>query len=671
MTDAFSEFILAQAKALRQGDEPPETRGEWERRRATLLPNMFSAMGPTPDKPCPLEPKVVGVIKRASYHIERLVFQSRPDVWVTANLYKPAEVKEKLPAILVVHGHWRGARRDPVVQARCLGLAQLGFVVLAVDAFGAGERFTQPALGTYHGALYGSTLWPAGHTLLGLQVYDNRRAVDYLATRDEVDEKRIGITGASGGGNQSMYAGALDSRIQAVVPVCSVGNFQAYLKAACCVCEVLPGALRFTEEGDVLGLVAPRALLVINASRDAYQFSPKQAEVSVDRAKRVYGLYAVRDKIQHVVFESGHDYSKPMREAMYGWMAKWLKNQGDGSPITEPEIKPESSDDLACFGEGERPETFTLLPQYAAREAASLVNRANQLAPKHAEDWESTAAFARGELRKLLGDIPKSTRPVVRLDKTIPGDEVVTTNGRINGESDLFINFSLLERPKRPEIQPVALALHLDGRMKAMQHPVTVELVKKGWLVATADLRAMGSQRPEGDIVRTAPDHNSTEHALWIGRPLLGQWLFDIQQMLDWLSQQPNRDPKRYALVGLDQAGTLALTASALLPERITSVLAWNSLSSFVTDRSYADGTRMSLLAPGILKVGDIPHLAALTAPKRLIIANCVHPNGQRLGERQARAAMSFTAVVYKALKSPERLSVFGDARAEDMPALL
>src|SRR5205807_7709279 len=129
------------------------------------------------------------------------------------------------------------------------------------------------------------TLWPSGQTLLGMQVYDNRRAVDYLAGRPEVDPQRLGVTGASGGGNQSMYAGALDDRFAAVVPVCSVGTYQAYLRSACCVCEVLPGALRFTEEGDVLGLVAPRSLMVINASRDAFQFSVEQARISLQRTR--------------------------------------------------------------------------------------------------------------------------------------------------------------------------------------------------------------------------------------------------------------------------------------------------------------------------------------------------------------------------------------------------
>src|SRR5262249_30193079 len=179
--------------------------------------------------------------------------------------------------------------------------------------------------------------------------YDNRRAVDYLLTRPEVDGDRLGITGASGGGNQSMYAGALDERFRAVVPVCSVGTYQAYLHAACCVCEVLPGALRFADEGEVLALVAPRALLVINATKDAFQFSVGEAEKSVARARPVFGLYNADEQLKHAVFESGHDYSQPMREAMYGWMTRALKNEGKGEPIPEPKFEVWKVEDLACF----------------------------------------------------------------------------------------------------------------------------------------------------------------------------------------------------------------------------------------------------------------------------------------------------------------------------------
>src|SRR5258708_5020776 len=189
-------FLQAQGKALREKDRSPATAKEWQDRRSRLVKQMREAMGPTPEKDCPLDAKVLGVLERDGYVIERVVFQSRPDLWVTANAYAPKNVKGKVPAVLVVHGHWAGARRDPVVQARCLGLVKLGFFVLAVDAFGAGERHPSVAVGGYHGALVGSTLWPVGQSLLGIQVYENRRAVEYLVSPPEVDATKLGVTGA-------------------------------------------------------------------------------------------------------------------------------------------------------------------------------------------------------------------------------------------------------------------------------------------------------------------------------------------------------------------------------------------------------------------------------------------------------------------------------------------
>src|SRR5947209_2560621 len=190
----FEQFIRSQARKLRENDQPPKDAKEWDARRKTLRERILENIGPAPEKPCDLEPRNLGTLERDGYRIEKLVFQSRPDVWVTASAYVPKlKNGEKVPAVLCVHGHWAGARRDPVVQARCLGLVKLGFFVLVVDAFGSGERYTKPAKGTYHGSLYGATLWPTGHTLLGMQVYDNRRAVDYLQSRPEVDGSKLGI----------------------------------------------------------------------------------------------------------------------------------------------------------------------------------------------------------------------------------------------------------------------------------------------------------------------------------------------------------------------------------------------------------------------------------------------------------------------------------------------
>jgi dienelactone hydrolase len=667
----FDEFVLARAKALRAEDRPPASREEWQRRRAALRQAMFAAMGPLPETPAPLNAEILGKLQRDGYHIERLVFQTRPDVWVTANMYVPAGAK-KSPAVLVVHGHWAGARRDPVVQARCLGLVKLGFVVLAVDAFGAGERYTTPARGTYHGALYGSTLWPTGHTLLGMQVYDNRRAVDYLLTRPEVDGAKLGVTGASGGGNQTMYAGALDERLGCVVPVCSVGQYQAYLKAACCVCEVLPGALTFTEEGDVLGLVAPRALMVINASRDAFQFSPGEAAKSINRADRIFRLHGAGERVKHVVFDSGHDYSKPMREAMYGWMTRWLKGTGDGSPIAEPKHDVETPESLACFpGADERPENWLYPPTFAGRAGRDLVARVEKLLPRHAEEWESTATQLRGQLRKPMGEIPKPPRPVVKPGGQPTNDDPAVVPLRLTGEEGMPIPMVSLNRRNPPERRPALVVLHLDGKAAAQRHPLPRTFASAGWLVALPDLRATGDLKPAGDAVGKAVDHNSTEHALWIGRPLLGQWLFDVQCVLEWLAIQANRDANRTAVVGIGQAGVVALAAAALFPERVTSAAVVDGPVSLITDRAYPDGTRMGLLAPGLLTAGDVPHLAALSAPHRLAIVGGIGPKGEPLTGRGIQDAFAFTRKVYEAHRQPDRLTLVPSLRWEELAAAL
>src|SRR5688572_28775329 len=156
---SFTDFLRAQAAAQRANDKPPANRAAWVERRTSLRSAILTAAGPMPEKPGDLKPQILGTLDRDGYRIEKLIFQSRPDVWVTSNVYVPAG-EGKRPAVLAVHGHHAWARIDPAVQAYCLGLVKHGFFVLCVDAFGAGERHAQPARGTYHGAFDGAALWP-------------------------------------------------------------------------------------------------------------------------------------------------------------------------------------------------------------------------------------------------------------------------------------------------------------------------------------------------------------------------------------------------------------------------------------------------------------------------------------------------------------------------------
>jgi dienelactone hydrolase len=663
--DAFDECLRAQGLALHAKDEPPPDRKTWEERKQKLRERMFQAMGPFPEKACALEPKILATLKRDGFHIEKLTFQSRPDIWVTANAYVPENIKGKVPTVLCVHGHWAWARVDPNVQARCLGLVKLGFFVLCVDAFGAGERFTKPARGTYHGALYGTTLWPIGQTLLGMQVYDNRRAVDYLLTRPEVDGDRLGITGASGGGNQTMYAGALDERFKAVVPVCSVGTYQSYLHAACCVCEVLPGALRMAEEGDVLALVAPRALMVINATKDNINFSVGEAKKSIARAQKVFDLYDVGAKVKHVSIESGHAYNVPMRQAMYGWMQRWLMDKGDGSPVEEPKITLEKPEDLRCYPDDTRPKDFLLLPAYAGREGRALVAKFSERMPDHAEDWESRAIYMRTQLRKrVFGDSPPTPKPDGKLGAAEKAEGIETMPLVLTPEP-LPLPVLLRSKAEPEGKQPVCILLHLEGKSEALKHPLTGALVKKGWLVAAPDLRSTGDTKPRSNAVGGAPDHHSAEHGLWLGRPLLGQWVFDVHCLLDWLSIQERFNKRHIAVAGIGPAGIVALCAAGLAEGRIAGAAAIGAINTYVTDEPYAPGTYMGLLAPGILHWADVPQFAALSAPNRLVIAESVSPRGKKLDADEMKAAYSYPSAIYKLYKAEAKLTIGAEVTAE------
>src|SRR5262249_38275306 len=252
---------------------------------------------------------------------------------------------------------------------------------------------------------------------------------------------------------------------RAVVPVCSVGTYQAYLHAACCVCEVLPGGLRIAEEGEVLSLVAPRALMVINATQDAYQFSVGEAARSMDRARKVFALYTVPEKIRHAVFDSGHDYNQAMREAMYGWMTQWLKKEGEGKPIAEPQMHVETTDDLACLTDESRPRQFLFPPSFAAREARALVAKLETNKADHAEEWESTAVALRERLRKdVFGGLPALPRLVVEIGKTEIKAGIATSPLIMRTEPGLLIPATLKSAIGKEGRQPTCVVLHLNGQ---------------------------------------------------------------------------------------------------------------------------------------------------------------------------------------------------------------
>jgi dienelactone hydrolase len=659
----YQKFIRAQARALHEGDRAPATKEEWLARREEIRAALERAWGGFPETPCPLEPQKLGEEARDGYRFEKWIFQTLPGVWMTAFAYVP-EGDGPHPAILQVHGHWKHAKQDPVVQSRCIGAARLGFFVLAVDAFGAGERGLGKQLGEYHGEMVGATLFPIGRPLSGIQVYENMRAVDYLQSRPEVDRNRIGITGASGGGNQTMYAGAFDERFGAVVPCCSVGTYDSYLTTACCMCEVVPGALRATEEWGVLGLVAPRGLMIISATKDAFQFSVGEAQKSLALAQPVFAVQGRAAKLRHTIFDWHHDYSQAMREAMYGWMTLQLKGEGDGSPIPEPPLDVQDPERIRCFPNDTRPDDWLTLPQFAAREGRKLLDAWKM--PADADEWSRRAEQMRTALiEQTLGGIGDQW--------PLNFQALATENKQVSEwyfEPERGLQLTARHEQAAAERPRTAVLLNLDGGEAARSSPLAAELRQQGWKLVTLDLRATGELAHPNSTIGRAPDHNTAQWAIWIGRPLLGQWVHDVRRLLDVIQQAQGDAFTPVTLIGQGPAGLVALCAAAVDREqRVAQVAAVGTLASYISDVPY-EGQRVGVLAPGIVRdVGDVPQLAALALPRRVVIAGGVSGGGEVLGEEELSRAYEITRTLAGIAKQPGSfvLRANGDSVADDL----
>ncbi len=643
-SNAYLEFIRASAQRdVAAGGAPLPDLAAAQRRLAVVRKRLMEAWGGFPEVPCDLAPQKLGEIDRDGYKLERLLIQTYPGVWMTAHAYVP-KMEGKLPAVLCVHGHWKEAKQAPQVQARCIGLAKHGFFVLAVDAFGAGERGVGEALGEYHGEMTAATLLPIGNPLSGIQVYENMRAVDYLQSRPEVDPDKIGITGASGGGNQTMYAGAWDTRFKAVVPVCSVGTYNAYLGAACCMCEVVPGAASWCCEGEILGLCAPRGLMIFNASKDAPQFSVREARKSLAVAQTFFDLHGQPAELQQTVFDCGHDYSKTMRERMYGWMTLKLKGEGDGSPLPDPAMTLEDPESIRCYPGNTRPDDWVTLPMFAAAEGERLVKRIEE--PVDTQAWEALLPKMREALQQssVFRNNPSAEgRPTNDVSLTSV-DGISAARRSLESEPGVTLSFGITSVIGDSEL-PVNLAIivNLDPQNRELVRALGEQCSEANWAVLDPTLRATENGTPAGDIIGHAPDHNSGEWGLWVGRPLLGQWCHDLQRAITATRTESGGE---IAVIGVGTAGPVVLAAAAV-DNRITRVATVNSLASYISTVPYR-GQRLGLMAPGILRdVGDIPQIAALIAPRPLTIAGGVTGGGEVLDEAKLQAAYRWTTGAY------------------------
>src|SRR5262245_61360717 len=328
-------------------------------RQRSVTEQVWKMLGGPLDK-TPLNPRITGIVDRPGYRIEKVVFESRPRLYVTANLYVPAAAGRH-PAILGPLGHSGNGKAWPSYQKLFSNLARKGYVVLAYDPFGQGERIEYPGIRPGQSAIGASATSEheyAGRRLILLganfslfRVWDGIRGIDYLLTRAEVDPERIGCCGQSGGGTLTQFLAALDSRIR--VAVVSEGNTENLAHADVeppgsaddAEQNIVPALSHGIDRADLLYAFAPRPLLMLVTLHDAgHTYSPEYVASSLDlfqEYQRAYRVLAADDRLSLQVTSAQHGYVYELRRATYAWFNRWfeMKNADDEerSQAVEPE----------------------------------------------------------------------------------------------------------------------------------------------------------------------------------------------------------------------------------------------------------------------------------------------------------------------------------------------
>jgi cephalosporin-C deacetylase-like acetyl esterase len=308
----------------------------------------------------PLNAKVTGKLEQENFTVEKIIFESHPGFYVTAAMFIPKNLPKPAPAVIYCSGHTELGFRSDVYQRVMINLVEKGFVVFAFDPIGQGERLQYVDPQTGKSKVGGST---TEHSYAGVQtlltgtslsdyfIWDGVRAIDYLETRKEVDAKRIGITGRSGGGTQSALIAAFDERIYAAAPECYITSFKRLLQSIGPQ-DAEQNPYHFIKNGmdhaDFLHIRAPKPALIITTTHDF--FSQQGARETFAEIQKSYAAFNSAENIQFTEDFGKHESTKNNRETLYAFFQKHLQLPGDNS---DHEIKPFSVEELWCTPTGQ------------------------------------------------------------------------------------------------------------------------------------------------------------------------------------------------------------------------------------------------------------------------------------------------------------------------------
>jgi dienelactone hydrolase len=631
----IQEHLARQTAKLEGGEflAGVKSRNEWEKVRPQFVEEYFYMLGlrPMPEK-TPLRATVTGTLQQDGYAVENLHYQSRPGLYVTGNLYRPAKTGSgRLPAVLYVCGHSGQGRNGnkTAYQSHGIWFARHGYVCLVLDSLQLGE------IAAIHHGTYreGRWWWHArGYTPAGVECLNGLRGIDYLQSRPDVDPDRIAVTGISGGGAATFWIAAADPRAKVAVPVSGMADLESYVSNRVinghCDCMFLYNTFQWPWTR-IAALIAPRPMLFTNSDADPI-FPMDANDRVINRLERVYSLYGASDAVDAMVSIGGHAYRQDLRQAAFRFINHHLK--GDPRTVTDSET------DLVADEKGKKRypielEKLRVFPTDAdlpKDELNTAIDRhfvpQARVAPPPAGEFEPWKAKLLAELRRVTFRPLPERIPPATLSPLPPAGEgsgvreagarkaAGAEEPKPAGDSQLCLQTEpgiriTLERPagaKRVSEPKRVLLIAACTEQKPADFDWIAPVLRDGDEAWVCSPRGVGATRWTR---KDPPNYVERSHAL-LGRTVDEGRVWDlIAAARHFRAKHGGNVP--VCVAGGSRAALLAAYAALLEPEIDEAFLRDPPLS-------HMDAAAPPLL--NVLRVCDVPEVLGMIAPRRLTI---------------------------------------------------
>jgi pimeloyl-ACP methyl ester carboxylesterase len=598
---AITDYLRYQTEmAWRQDDqrrkvwEGIRTEQDLRRIQQQLREHLLQMLGGLPATKTPLNPHITGRIQMDGFHIEKLVFESLPHIYVTALLYVPDDTSTKHPGVLVPAGH--SANGKAYYQALCQHLVKRGYFVICWDPVGQGERSqfwdaknhkSRYNLICAEHAVMGNLAYLAGTNLARWEIWDGIRAVDYLLTRPEVDPDRINVTGTSGGGFQAAHIAALDPRIKVAAPSCyftalPMRVYNRIFKDPDSDPEQdLYGMIsNGVDHPGLLLLMYPRPVFVAAAVLDFFPIEGTRK--SFREVAKLYSRFGHEDRIAMHESYNGHQYSAENQESAIEFLDRF---NGMPRQTNLPEVKELDEKQLQCTRTGQVMLDF--------EDARSVMDEIRDYYESHKGHPSQTV-----KQMYYSGLYPKinSWRVAKFHNDVSPTNEIQWEDAGSSQAGDVAIDRYILHHSRYLEIpllwihktgvpqKHVLMLIGENGKVASADWPQVMQYLNSGYDIVSIDPRGLGETRMPYKAV--SPDDPALArlnfdqayvspisgvladyvyNSILSGRPYFLQIIEDVEIAAKFTSAKlaPGSE---LAVTGTGEASTLANAVSETLP---------------------------------------------------------------------------------------------------------